>query len=134
MTQLVDFLWIDVEMYACVCVILTSDTDNGFLAGHIGDVDEGVIERGEDAVGREVRVKVARWLVLIPFESDAPSARRSYHFCRVYHHSCSKCSTSFCNQMVFCVPCSSICEVVVNHAVSGPSYQVSALLAKLSVE
>lgn len=30
----------------------TSDTDNGFLAGHISDMDEGVVERGEDAVGR----------------------------------------------------------------------------------
>ena len=32
------------------CLVLTSDTADGFLAGHIGDVDEGVVERGEDAV------------------------------------------------------------------------------------
>lgn len=40
---------------------LTSNTGDGFLAGHIGDVDEGVVERGEDAVGVEVE---ERWSML----------------------------------------------------------------------
>jgi len=41
-------------MYAEYHVVgseLTSNAGDGFLARHIGDVDEGVVERGEDAVG-----------------------------------------------------------------------------------
>lgn len=55
---------------------LTSDADNGFLAGHISDVDEGVVERGEDAVGgkraREVHKSIS---MLVRFGGDATTSR-----------------------------------------------------------
>ena len=61
-----------------VCVILTSDTDNGFLAGHIGDVDEGVVERGEDAVELKSAGSVDD-MVSSLFMLGNPSARRIDH-------------------------------------------------------
>ena len=41
------------QVRAIVGLKLTSNTDNGFLAGHIGDVDEGVVEGGEDTGNAE---------------------------------------------------------------------------------